>query len=132
MDRLASEIAELDTQRRTRQSHVDESTLTEAERAFCVMADSRSKRLLRNGWPDFLMIDPESGGMIGVEVKTYTDEISEAQSRMFAALEQHGLRVMVWSPERPRQLTPWRRWNSTRWRREWKLAPRPPIARRPR
>jgi hypothetical protein len=82
----------------------------EAETAFARLARRRGKRPLRNGWPDFLVIDEASGGTIGVEVKRATDEVSAAQARMFEALERSGITVMVWDPDRPLALQPWRRY----------------------
>lgn len=106
MERLASQIAEADHERRRARAHLNEDRLTDAEHAFVVLADSRGKSVLR--WPDFLVSD-EAGGMIGVEVKTGKDRVSQSQALMFAALERHGLRVVVWSPERPTVLVPWRK-----------------------
>lgn len=81
----------------------------EAEMAFARMALGRDKKPIRNGWPDFLVYDELSGGTIGVEVKQGGDDVSPAQARMFQALERAGITVMVWDPERPRALQPWRR-----------------------
>jgi hypothetical protein len=109
IERLSSDIAKLDRERRDRDWAVDESKLTDAERAFCAIADSRGKRVLRNGWPDFMVLDPESGGTMAVEVKTDEDVISAAQARMFEALEDYSIRVMIWCPTCPGKLTPWRK-----------------------
>lgn len=114
IDRLALEIAELDRQRRERLSHVDEDRVTEAERAFCVLADSKGKRVFRNGWPDFLVYDPESGAVVYVEVKAGEDDIRPAQRTMFTVLEAMQLQVVIWSPENPHRLVPWRRWDAAR------------------
>lgn len=131
IDKLTLQITELDQARRARALVVDEGMLTEAERAFVSMADARGKRVLRNGWPDFMVFDLESGGMIAVEVKTDDDSVSPAQARMFEALEEHGLRVMVWSPERPAKLIPWRRHELEKKKQrgrqgEWLIGPRQP------
>ena len=117
IDRLTLQIAQLDKERRSATLIVDEDKLTPAEQAFCAVAHARGKRLLRNGWPDFLVLDPESGGLAAIEVKTDEDEISPAQARMFEALEELGLRVMIWSPERPGKLVFWRRHDLERRRR---------------
>ena len=106
---LARQIEAHDRARREKQSAVDEATLTDAERAFCVLADSRGKRVFRHGWPDFLVVDKDTNGVVFVEVKTGADDVHESQLKMFAALEEVGLRVCVWRPEEPLILVPWRR-----------------------
>lgn len=128
IDRLTLQVAKLDQERRERTLVVDETKLNAAEQEFCAVADRRGKRLLRNGWPDFMMLDPETGGMVAVEVKTDADSVSEAQARMFEALESHGMRVMIWSPERPGTLIHWRKHDIARRRagRRWQLAPQGP------
>ncbi len=82
----------------------------EAEAAFARLARMRGKDPIRNGWPDFLVVDELSGGTVGVEVKRDRDRVSIAQARMFQALERAGITVMVWDPARPRELQPWRRY----------------------
>lgn len=115
---LARQIEAHDRARREKQSAVDENTLTSAERAFCVLADSRGKRVYRHGWPDFLVIDKDTSGVVFVEVKTGSDDIHDSQLKMFTALEDAGLRVCVWRPEEPLILVPWRRfYNRERGRR---------------
>lgn len=104
--RLSAELRRLDP------DYADETgaVMTEAEVAFARMARARGKTPLRNGWPDFLVRDELSGGTIGVEVKYGPDDIRPSQARMFQALERAGITVMVWDPERPRTLQPWRRY----------------------
>lgn len=131
IDRLTLQIDALDAERRRRTLVVDEGALTEAEQAFCAAADRRGKRVLRNGWPDFMVFDLASGGILGVEVKTDRDEVSEAQARMFEALEMFGLRVMIWNPARPEKLYPWRRHDQERRKHapndtHWAQGSRPP------
>lgn len=98
----------------------------EAETAFAKMAQYRGKTPIRNGWPDFLVHDELTGGTIGVEVKQGSDGVSEAQARMFAALERAGITVMIWDPARPLALQPWRRYYERPAELPTGPAPRPP------
>lgn len=114
IEKLSSEIADLDRQRRQASSSVHEFSLTEAEQRFVEVADARGKKLFRAGWPDFLCVDSD-GSACFVEVKYNDDEVRPSQVRMFAALERHlGLRVMVWDPRWPSRLTPWRTYQEER------------------
>lgn len=107
MEKLAADISAIEQDRLRDRT----DTLTPAEAQFLVLADSRGKEVYRNGWPDFLVEDRESGGMIGVEVKCNSDQVSEHQAAMFAALERSGaLRVYIWDPKKPATLTPWERY----------------------
>lgn len=114
IEKLAKEIAVLDRQRRARSLRYDEDALTDAERAFSALADSKGKDVFRSGWPDFLVLDRDQGSAICVEVKTATDEVRPSQRVMFEMLETVGLRVMIWSPEEPQHLVPWRKWDLDR------------------
>jgi hypothetical protein len=64
--------------------------------------------LLRHGWPDFLVEHPKLG-IIAVEVKRPPDYLRANQRRMLTALERAGIAGFVWSPKKPRALTPWRK-----------------------
>ena len=111
IEKLAAEIAVLDRERTDarRLSAVDEETLTDTEAAFLARSELRGKRAHRSGWPDFLVVDPESGATIGVEVKADPgDPLRPSQIAMFEALEVV-LRIFVWTPRSPETLTPWRR-----------------------
>lgn len=111
IEKLAAEIAEFDRVRRDIVSDVDDERLTESERAFSVLADSKGKRLFRHGWPDFLVHDPDTGSTICVEVKlSGNDRIRASQRTMFAVLDAIGMRVMVWTPGEPHRLVPWQKW----------------------
>lgn len=107
-ERISRQIAELDAHRRRSQPEVDEDTLNDSEKAFAVMADLRGKKIYRSGWPDFMMADPETGSVLGVEVKTDQDTFRPSQIKMFSLLEKIGVRVVVWNPSRPGVMVPWR------------------------
>lgn len=84
--------------------------LTKAEQCFFDRAKAKGRnQLIRGGWPDFLMFD-DGGSLIGVEVKSDSDRLSESQIRCFSALESTGLRVFVWHAKTPDVLVPWRKW----------------------
>lgn len=86
---------------------------TEAERLFLRRAQERKELdVWRNGWPDFLLQDTDSGRFFAVEVKAGGDSVSIAQRRMFAALEASGLSVFVWNPSVSKRLIPWRTYRS--------------------
>lgn len=61
----------------------------------------------RSGWPDF-MVRNAANELIGVEVKRGADRLSKHQTRMFALLEEAGIRVFVWWSLKPTVLMPWR------------------------
>ena len=84
--------------------------LTEAERRFLWALSKRKKgaKVERAGWPDFLV--RWGGETFGVEVKAPGDRIRSSQRRMFAALEEAGIRVFVWSPGDDRFLRHWEKW----------------------
>jgi VRR-NUC domain len=111
IQKLTAEIAEIDRERRESWSGVDENTLTDSERQFVAIADRKGKAVFRAGWPDFFVVDRETGAAIAVETKSSDDDVRPAQARMFAALERHTtIRVMIWQPSRPAVLTPWRKY----------------------
>lgn len=80
---------------------------TRAEKAFYERAVSKSWRLQRNGWPDFLVDDGDR--IFAVEVKTFSDIIRPAQRETFRMLERAGIRVFVWTPSLPNTLIPWQK-----------------------
>ena len=80
---------------------------TKPEAMFAERAMQKRGRVYRNGWPDFLVELPDR--TIGVEVKATGDEISDAQAKMFQALERLAVRVYIWNPKKPSILTPWRK-----------------------
>lgn len=127
-EKMALEIAELDRERRERDSSFGERGLNLSEKRFAEIADSRGKKLFRSGWPDFLCVDMDSGGTICVEVKHNDDEVRPSQAVMFAALEKHlNLRVMVWDQRWPDRLVGWRKYREEREERIAALAgPRGP------
>jgi hypothetical protein len=98
----------------TEPSKVDEKSLTPAEGAFLLRALKQGSKVLRNGWPDFLV--ERDGEVFAVEVKQGPDDLSDAQVRMFAALERVGLKVYVWAPKHSKKAVPWRRFLPNRYR----------------
>lgn len=92
----------------------DEKSLKPAEREFLARAMGKDARVLRNGWPDFLV--ERDGETFAVEVKRGTDDISGAQARMFEALERAGIKVYVWNPRKPEAAVPWRKFRPGRLR----------------
>lgn len=115
IEKLSAEIAELDRDRREDDGGVHELGLTVAEQRFVAASDARGKKLYRSGWPDFMCIDKDTGGVCFVEVKFNDDEVRPSQARMFAAMEEHlGVCVMVWDPALPDRLVPWRTYRDGR------------------
>lgn len=51
--------------------------------------------VLRNGWPDFLVMTKDWKRGIGIEVKTRQDRVSESQRVMHSALAKFGLMTEV-------------------------------------
>jgi hypothetical protein len=81
-----------------------------AEVAFVTRALRREpdRVILRNGWPDFLVV--EKGKTYGVEVKSRSDNLRRDQRATLAALEKAGVPCFVWCPDMPERLVPWRKW----------------------
>lgn len=77
-----------------------------AEKAFVLFAAKHFK-LFRNGWPDYFAQDLKTKTFFGIEVKQGANAISSAQQIMFAALDNAGLKTVIWNPNRPQNLTPW-------------------------
>ncbi len=86
-----------------------EDKLTPIEAAFFrkVAGGKPGTTMHRHGWPDFLLMSP--AGPYCVEVKSCSSEaLRQSQREMFAILESMGIKVYVWSPDRPETLSPWR------------------------
>ena len=127
MEKLAAEITELNRRRIAMEAGGHEFSVNQAEELFVAAADARGKRLYRSGWPDFLCVDRDTGGVCFVEVKNGEDEVSRSQELMFTALERHfTARVLIWDPRWPMLLTPWRKYQEER---EERLAAMPDGAR---
>jgi hypothetical protein len=79
-----------------------------AEDQFKAQAIEQGWKVVRAGWPDFLLtgLGPRP---VFVEVKGVGDRIRPSQKRMFAALELAGVRVYVWWELTPNSLIPWRK-----------------------
>jgi hypothetical protein len=127
--RLVEQVDAADRRARLADTGVDENKLTTIEQAFCAMAANRGRRVIRNGWPDFLVEDPKTGKTIAVEVKSNVDALSPEQRRMFAALERLGIRVFVWRPKNPRSLSPWSSKKLRKPREDREQGPRLPAVR---
>jgi hypothetical protein len=87
------------------------SLVTVHERAFLERLRTKAGHgVIRFGWPDFL-ITVEGQRSFAVECKRDArDKLRASQRNMFPALEALGLQVVVWSPDRPDRLVPWRKW----------------------
>jgi hypothetical protein len=68
--------------------------LSGAEAKFKARATEKGWRPHRPSWPDFL-VETESG-LIAVEVKARTDELSQTQIETFTLLESVGIPVYIW------------------------------------
>jgi hypothetical protein len=84
-----------------------------AEKQFTDFAVHHFK-VLRRGWPDFFVQCLKTGEFLGVEVKQGLDKISSEQRLMFTALEAADLKVVIWNPQHPEILTPWRAYGPER------------------
>lgn len=51
--------------------------------------------VLRNGWPDFLVIHRESGRILAVEAKAAKSAVSNAQRVVHSTLKKAGIQVVV-------------------------------------
>jgi hypothetical protein len=81
----------------------------EAEAFFEAWVNGRhGHKVIKNGWPDFLLMHKDTGRPFAVEVKTAADRMSRRQEKCFAALESGGIAVYVWCPSEPKKLEPWR------------------------
>ncbi len=81
--------------------------MNEAEERFRRLMLERGAKVLRSGWPDFLVITA-AGSALAVEVKSDGDRMRPAQVRTFEALEAAGLEIRVWWARRPESLMRWR------------------------
>jgi hypothetical protein len=89
-------------------------TLSEAQ--FVNGAAKKGWKLDRSGWPDFFCETPQ--GVLAVEVKqSIKDKLRPSQLLMFALLEALGLRIYVWSPDRPGELRTWQNHQAVKARR---------------
>ena len=67
------------------------------------------KRIIRSGWPDFLLLTKEDQ-WIGVEVKSSSrDLLSPQQVACFEVLDEIGLLTYIWIPKHQGWLIPWRK-----------------------
>lgn len=82
-----------------------------AESAFIekVLSRGNNARVLRSGWPDFLITE-SWGTTYAVEVKRVPDVVSQSQVDMFSALEELGMKVYIWDPANPDRLGDWKKW----------------------
>lgn len=79
-----------------------------AETAFIRQAHDRMIPVHRPSWPDYLIV--LNGRLVGVEVKSSSDRISDNQRRTFDILTKHNaLPIFLWGPDRPRVFTPWQK-----------------------
>lgn len=81
------------------------TTSSQAERAFIERARTRGWEVLRNGWPDFMLVRKRDDGVVefqAVEVKQGhdSDPLRDSQQIMVAALALQGIPVSVWSAEK--------------------------------
>lgn len=68
--------------------------MSTAEARFKAKATEKGWVPHRPSWPDFLVETDE--GVIAVEVKSRTDEVSKEQAESFSLLESAGIPVYVW------------------------------------
>ena len=80
--------------------------LTGSEQVYWETETERGSRLYRAGWPDFMVEGPD-GKVIGVEIKSGYDFLSDRQTAMLDVLERAGIECFVWRPEKE-GLIPWR------------------------
>ena len=62
--------------------------MNKSEKAF-VEKYKEKYQILRNGYPDFLLIDKKSGDALFVEIKTGSNKLSKGQREMFRALKTY-------------------------------------------
>jgi hypothetical protein len=80
--------------------------LNGSESVFWEMETERGSLVLRAGWPDFL-VERADGRIVGIEIKSGQDVLSQRQTAMLDLLERAGIVCFVWRPERD-GLIPWR------------------------
>lgn len=78
-----------------------------SEALFKARAMEKGWKPHRPSWPDYLVETPE--GVIAVEVKSYSDTVSEEQRRTFTILESIGIKVYLWrnAKDAPNKLIRW-------------------------
>jgi hypothetical protein len=75
------------------------SPVNQLEREFKRLKEEEGYRVLRSGWPDFLLIRPDRQ-TIGVELKDIGDSVKAEQFVMHDALRMAGLPVIVLDVEK--------------------------------
>lgn len=101
--------------RREHQRRPTVERVNDREREFMQAIGKRAPtaKLLRSGWPDFLV--EHDGRVYAIEVKAPSDDLSDRQREMFEALERVGIKTYVWAVSQGRELVvPWRRWQRKR------------------
>jgi hypothetical protein len=69
--------------------------VTASELALSKLLTDNNYRVLRNGWPDLLVIPPDGGSSFAVELKSSRDKVRPHRKEMHEALEAAGVRVLV-------------------------------------
>lgn len=69
--------------------------MTNSEKSFKAVMEEAGFIAIKNGWPDFLCMNPEKTELFAVEVKTGDDEPTEDQRRMHRLLAMHGVKVYI-------------------------------------
>ena len=85
-----------------------------SETALSNLLTDNGYRVLRNGWPDLLVVPPDGSPGFAVELKSGRDKVRPHQKEMHDALEAAGVRVVVTKvdgvervpPQRKEPLTP--------------------------
>ena len=68
-------------------------------RVFDLLKSEGYVDIIRNGWPDFAI--EAKGKLLGIEVKTGADELSDAQKKTHRILKRLGIPVIVVKSEWP-------------------------------
>lgn len=79
--------------------------MNEHEKRVYNVAKDAGWTVLRNGWPDYLLIDWQSKQAIFLEVKSPTDSLRIEQKKMHKALKALGLDVRVFKTSRKKDKT---------------------------
>lgn len=93
------------------QANVLRLRVNDAEGEFLTKVQMRRRqtKVMRAGWPDFMLV--EDGRIYAVEVKSKYHRVSAVQAAIFETLEKKGIKVSVWTPGKPDRLLPWHLWN---------------------
>jgi len=67
------------------------------EKHFQIKFKKDGYKILRNGWPDFLLI--KDSKISFVEVKGSSDKLRKPQIKMLKVLNHYGLSCYIWNPE---------------------------------